>query len=88
MTSADQLKTEILTKVVEYYHKVHAPQQHEPFLPGTSHVNYAGRVFDERELVNLVDASLDFWLTYGNYSQKSCKEVSHATEQVLHQERG
>ena len=26
-------------------------------------------MFDERELVNLVDSSLDFWLTYGRYSQ-------------------
>ena len=31
---------------------------------------YGGRVFDERELVNLVDSSLDFWLTYGRYSRQ------------------
>ncbi len=37
------------------------------FKPGDP-VRYAGRVFDERELVNLVDASLDFWLTAGRYS--------------------
>lgn len=37
------------------------------FKPGDP-VRYAGRVFDEHELVNLVDASLDFWLTAGRYS--------------------
>ena len=35
-----------------------------------SRVPYGGRVFDERELVNLVDSSLDFWLTYGRFSQR------------------
>ena len=30
-------------------------------------MRYAGRVFDEKELRSLVDASLDFWLTEGRY---------------------
>ncbi len=40
------------------------------FTPGKDNINYAGRVFDHRELVNLVDASLDFWLTTGRYAEK------------------
>ena len=32
-------------------------------------VHYAGRVFDEAELVNLVDASLDFYLTANRYAE-------------------
>jgi len=40
------------------------------FIPGKSQVHYAGRVFDEKELQNLVDSSLDFWLTSGRYSQE------------------
>lgn len=36
-----------------------------PFEPGKTPVGYAGRVFDEEEVVALVDASLDFWLTAG-----------------------
>ena len=32
-------------------------------------MHYAGRVFDEQELVNLVDASLDFFLTANRYSE-------------------
>ncbi len=67
--NSQQLKTEILEKVAEYYQLVHAPQQRKPFVEGETRVNYAGRVFDEREMKNLVDASLDFWLTYGDYSR-------------------
>ncbi len=64
--SADLLKSEILAKVSEYYRVVHGAK--EPFVPDQSRVPYAGRVFDEKEMVNLVDSSLEFWLTYGRYS--------------------
>jgi len=69
MTTPAELKEEILAKVAEYYRLAHAPAQAEPFVPGVSRVNYAGRVFDEREMVSLVDSALDFWLTYGEYSR-------------------
>ena len=71
-----ELKQEILEKTKEYYRLVHEPVQHAKFEPGKSRVNYAGRVFDEHEMVNLVDSSLDFWLTYGAYSKKFEKEFA------------
>lgn len=40
------------------------------FIPGKTPVRYAGRFFDEKEMVNLVDASLDFWLTVGHYAEE------------------
>jgi len=67
--SAEELKKEILEKTAEYFRLVHGAKTAEPFTPGTSRVNYAGRVFDEREMQNLVDASLEFWLTYGHWSR-------------------
>jgi len=63
-------------QVVNYYHTIHKPQQTREFLAGKSRVNYAGRVFDEKEMLNLVDSSLDFWLTYGDYSKKFEKELA------------
>ena len=42
----------------------------KPFRPGEDLVRYAGRYFDEKELVNLVDCSLDFWLTAGRYAEE------------------
>ncbi len=59
---AQQLRQEILDKVAAYYQAAHRP---EPFVPHETRVHYAGRVYDERDLVALVDASLDFWLTLG-----------------------
>lgn len=61
------LKGQILALVEEYYHKAH---QRKPFQPGKTRINYAGRIFDHQEMVNLVDASLDFWLTSGPYSER------------------
>lgn len=76
MNKKEQLKKEILEKVAEYYSEIHKPVQSAVFEAGKSRVNYAGRVFDEREMVNLVDSSLDFWLTYGEYSKKFEKQLA------------
>ena len=57
-----ELHGRILELVREYYHARHRPGA---FLPGQSKVPYAGRVFDEQELMAAVDAALDFWLTLG-----------------------
>jgi CDP-4-dehydro-6-deoxyglucose reductase, E1 len=76
MNKEQQLKQEILEKTREYYELVHKPRQEKVFIDGTSRVNYAGRVFDQKELVNLVDSSLDFWLTYGDYSKKFEKDLA------------
>jgi CDP-4-dehydro-6-deoxyglucose reductase, E1 len=53
---------------VREYHAV-AFQEPE-FVPGESPLRYAGRVFDDEEIVNLVDSSLDFWLTTGRYADQ------------------
>lgn len=76
MKKAEQLKQEILQKTKEYYELVHKPVQEKKFVDGESRVNYAGRVFDEKEMQYLVDSSLDFWLTYGDYSKKFEKQLS------------
>jgi CDP-4-dehydro-6-deoxyglucose reductase, E1 len=46
------------------------------FTPGESRVNYAGRVFDEKELVNLVNSSLDFWLTEGRFAEEFAGKIA------------
>ncbi len=42
-------------------------QEAVAFLPGSSPIPYAGRVYDEAEVIAAVEASLDFWLTLGPY---------------------
>ncbi|MGI9860904.1 lipopolysaccharide biosynthesis protein RfbH [Moorella naiadis] len=66
--SAEQLKQEILDKVALYYELAFA--QKKEFIPGKSRIAYAGRVFDATEMVQLVDAALEFWLTYGRFSKE------------------
>ena len=61
----EKLKEEIFDKVKELYK---FKKSGEKFIPGKTEVNYAGRVFDEKEIINLVDSSLDFWLTAGRYA--------------------
>lgn len=69
MTKSENIKEEIIAKVREF-HAAQSAERQEEFVPGRSRVNYAGRVYDEREMVNLVDSSLEFWLTYGRYSRR------------------
>jgi len=45
-------------------------KKQEKFIPGKTKINYAGRVYSADELIKLVDAGLDFWLTAGKYSEK------------------
>lgn len=56
-------KEQILDLVSQYYEE-HFTKA--PYKVG-DRINYAGRVFDDRELRNLIDSSLDFWLTAGRY---------------------
>ena len=65
---AEALKKQILELSARYCSLVHDTKD-EPFVPGKSRVNYAGRCFDEKEMVNLVDSSLEFWLTAGRYTR-------------------
>jgi len=62
-----QLRAEILKLVEEYYRERFTGKIFEP---GKDTVHYAGRVFDANELVNLVDASLDFFLTASRYADQ------------------
>ncbi len=70
MDNAEKLKQEILKKTELYFEMVHKEDMNRPFVAGESRVNYAGRFFDNTEVVNLVDSALEFWLTHGKYSQE------------------
>lgn len=52
--------------VAQYCREQHIAKKWKP----GDRINYAGRVYDEEELCNLVDASLDFWLTAGKYTEE------------------
>ena len=62
-----KIRNDIFNKVRKLYELKYKNRQ---FLAGKTPVRYAGRVFSENELINLVDASLDFWLTAGRYAEE------------------
>lgn len=68
MDRKEELKNKILELTKEYYAEVHGKKKN--FVPGETFVNYGGRYFDSVEMVNLVDSSLDFWLTAGPWATK------------------
>jgi CDP-6-deoxy-D-xylo-4-hexulose-3-dehydrase len=73
MTKQEQnARKEIFKKVTAYYKKFH---QKPAFRPGETFVNYGGRVYDEKELINLTDTALDFWLTSGRYCAEFEKQL-------------
>jgi CDP-4-dehydro-6-deoxyglucose reductase, E1 len=76
INSKEQIKKDIFEKVTEYFKEAHQPTICTPLIEGKTRINYAGRVFDEKELINLVDSALDFWLTYGKYSKEFEKKLA------------
>lgn len=72
---ADSIKSEIFKKVKQYYKEKF--EKEEKFVPGETKINYAGRVFDEKEIINLVDSALEFWLTAGRYADEFEKRLSN-----------
>jgi CDP-4-dehydro-6-deoxyglucose reductase, E1 len=67
MSSAEDIRTQILALVRQYHQAKFVPKT---FDPGKDLVQYAGRVFDAEEIVNLVDAGLDFYLTANRYAER------------------
>lgn len=67
MKTREQLRGEILELTKQYYKNYEAFQK--PFQPG-DRISYSGRVYDEEEMCNLVDAALEFWLTAGHWTRE------------------
>ncbi len=66
-TNPELIRAQILFLVKEYHQAKFAPKS---FDPDKDMVHCAGRVFDAEEIVNLVDASLDFYLTANRYAKR------------------
>ena len=67
-------KEQILELVKKHY-KEEFESKKKDFQPG-DRISYGGRFFDEKELVNLVESSLEFWLTTGRYAEQFEKDFA------------
>ncbi len=68
-----QARETILEMVKEYCDKYH--NQEKPFEEG-DRIPYASRYYGHEEMVNLVDSSLEFWLTSGRYTEQFEKDFA------------
>jgi len=62
-----EAREQILSLVADYCEKFKTPKN--DFKEG-DRIPYASRVFDHKEMVNLVDSALEFWLTSGRYTDQ------------------
>lgn len=62
------LREQIFQAVTQYYEIKH--KKEDRLFQAGERISYGGRVFNEKEIVNLVDSALDFWLTTGKYAEK------------------
>jgi CDP-6-deoxy-D-xylo-4-hexulose-3-dehydrase len=62
----------ILDSVEEYYQTF----IRKPVYQVGDRIPYASRVFDEREMINLVDSALEFWLTSGRYTERFERQLA------------
>ena len=67
-----EARQEILEAVSAYCDRFH--NRKKPFQPG-DRINYASRVYDHDEMVNLVDSALEFWLTSGRWTDQFEKKL-------------
>ncbi len=70
----NDIRKEIFDKIIKLYQ---LRENRSEFIPGITSVPYAGRIYNEDEMIALVDASLDFWLTSGRYAEQFEKDLAN-----------
>jgi CDP-6-deoxy-D-xylo-4-hexulose-3-dehydrase len=73
MNQQTLLRQQIITLVDQYASIALAPQ---PFFPGITVVPPSGKFIDAKELINMVEASLDGWLTTGRFNAEFEKKLA------------
>lgn len=65
----EALRNSVRDAVRNYHRTIHAPLHNTPFIPGQTWVPVSGKVFDEDDMISLMEAALDFWLTTGRFAK-------------------
>ena len=60
-----EAREQIKALVAEYYHDF---MEKKTLYHEEERITYAARVFDEKEMCALTDATLDYWLTIGRFA--------------------
>jgi len=70
------MKMLVFNNTRTYYNNFHKNNFKDSFEPLRDNIKYAGRIYNEDEMINLVDSALDFWLTSGPYTARFEKMFS------------
>jgi len=68
----ERIKNEIFDKISEYYEV----KGHETFIPGKSNINYAEAIFDDKEVIAVVDSLLNGWFGLGPKGRELTDKLS------------
>ncbi|MDB5037806.1 MAG: putative aminotransferase [Bacteriovoracaceae bacterium] len=69
--TAEEKTSELRARVFDAAKKYFAQEFRTPsFVPGKTFIPVSGKVLDETDLVSLLDASLDLWLTSGRFTSE------------------
>ena len=72
----EEARSEIKGLIADFYRQFKSDEMdHSEFKHG-DRISYAGRVYDEKEMLSLTDAMLDFWLTTGRFASEFEKEFA------------
>ena len=71
-TTEAEARKQILDLVADYCDTFHKKKGYKE----GDRIPYASRVYDHSEMVNLVDSSLEFWLTSGRYTDEFEKKLA------------
>lgn len=64
------MSAEIRSEILALSRKHFVETSKKTFIPGETYIPPSGKVLDAEDCANLVDASLDMWLTAGRYSRE------------------
>ncbi|MCK5665643.1 MAG: DegT/DnrJ/EryC1/StrS family aminotransferase, partial [Thiotrichaceae bacterium] len=80
--SLSRLNAKTMSKILRQYIKaeiskfISYEKNNTPFIPGSTTVPPSGKVIGVNEITNMVDASLDGWLTTGRFNDQFEKELA------------
>jgi CDP-6-deoxy-D-xylo-4-hexulose-3-dehydrase len=71
------VKQQLFDCARRYFNEEYKTRVEKPFIKGETYIPVSGKVLDEDDLISLLDASLDLWLTAGRYADNFEKDLAH-----------
>jgi CDP-6-deoxy-D-xylo-4-hexulose-3-dehydrase len=70
------VKQQLFDCARRYFNEEYKTRAEKPFIGGETYIPASGKVLQEDDLISLLDASLDLWLTAGRYADNFEKDLA------------